>query len=336
MIHVIGNLGGLGGARTELWHSLRLWRRGGIDVMLWTVEPPTKAWREAACNLGMEVREVGHRHEPPAGSLVVGWCESMFWILHEAMKARDCRTVWVGCMTEPSITERVERQTADMHVYQSLAQRERMMLWHTKQGATEPPSRLIRGAFDLELFPWRPQSRDPDGTFTVGMLARDDPRKWPADLWEVYGRLAVAGLRARVMGVEESVRRRIGPPPSWADVLSPEAEPTAPFIRSLDCMFVPPVEVVENWPRVGLEAMACGVPVVVHRRGGWREMIDNTETGFCRPTVAEMLDDVRRMAADEPYRRRIAESAREELESQHANPDAWLDEWRDLIGELDG
>ena len=40
---------------------------------------------------------------------------------------------------------------------------------------------------------------------------------------------------------------------------------------------------VENWPRVGLEAMAAGVPLVVDAKGGWLEMLRHGRTGYlCR------------------------------------------------------
>lgn len=334
MFHVIGNLGDVGGARTELWHSLRLWRRGGIGVTLWTVEEPSGEWRHRACDLGVRVEPCSDGGGIPSGALVAGWCESMFWILHDRLKAKGCRTVWVGCMTEPSITEWIERQTADVHVYQSVYQHGVMAEWHRKHTSQEPPARLIRGAFDLDLYPWRPKSRDPDGTFTVGMLARDDSRKWPATLWDDYGRIGHAGLRARVMGVGPDAARLVGPLPSWAEMLPPGAEPSVSFIRSLDCMVIPPVAVAENWPRVGLEAAAVGVPLVVEDRGGWREMIAHGETGFLYQNIDAMARYAERLGHDEPFRRWVIESAREELEAQHANADAWLDDWRDLIGSL--
>ncbi len=42
-LFVCGYPGDVGGANTELWHTIKLWRRGGLDVTLiptWKADPP--------------------------------------------------------------------------------------------------------------------------------------------------------------------------------------------------------------------------------------------------------------------------------------------------------
>lgn len=336
MIHVIGNPGDVGGARTELWHSLRLWRAAGVEVSVWPGESLSVDWLTQLWNIGCKVESLDNI-DTLTDAIVIGFCESLFWVHHATLRDNGCRTVWVGCMSEPSITERVEcpyTGIADRYVFQSDAQATRMMGFLSAFGFRADNARVIRGAFDASRYPWCPKPvREIDDLFTVGRLARPDVRKWHHDTWDVYGRIQHTGLRARAMGVDDSVVQHIGQPPSWAEALPPCAEPTEKFIRSLDAMVIPEGEAVENWPRVGLEAMALGVPLVVMDRGGWPEMIDHGVTGFLCETHAEMALYAGTLAVQPKLAADIAGNARESLQDI-ADANLFTDQWRELIEEL--
>jgi glycosyltransferase involved in cell wall biosynthesis len=91
---------------------------------------------------------------------------------------------------------------------------------------------------------------------------------------------------------------------------------------------------LENWPRIGLEAMACGVPIVAPREGGWCEMIDHGETGFLASSAEELGKYGTLLARDEPLRLRIAAQARHKLETELANPDLIWAGWQRLFASL--
>ena len=75
------------------------------------------------------------------------------------------------------------------------------------------------------------------------------------------------------MGWSDELTRHCGPPPPWATVLKQGAETPQEFLAQLHCV-VPGIGCCdENWSRVGLEAMATGVPLVVEAKGGWQEMV---------------------------------------------------------------
>ena len=89
----------------------------------------------------------------------------------------------------------------------------------------------------------------------------------------------------------------------------------------------------ENWPRVGLEAMAAGVPLVVENQGGWTEMIRHGQTGFLCNGEDEMVEQVARLARDPQYRRAIVEQARHAVETELADPETWWRQWKDLLND---
>ena len=70
----------------------------------------------------------------------------------------------------------------------------------------------------------------------------------------------------------------------------------------------------ENWPRVGLEAMAAGVPLVCENRWGWREMVRDGETGFLADSDEEIVCHLTQLAYDEPLRQKFIRRAREHVE----------------------
>jgi glycosyltransferase involved in cell wall biosynthesis len=88
---------------------------------------------------------------------------------------------------------------------------------------------------------------------------------------------------------------------------------------------------VENWPRVGLEAMAAGVPVVVDNRGGWPEMIRHGQTGFLCNDEGEMASCIARLAHDSTCRRAIIAQARRAVETELSDPETWWRQWKDLL-----
>jgi hypothetical protein len=107
MIFVAGYPSDIGGANTELWHTVKLWRRFGLDVtLLPTWEAPLE-WKHRLDAIGCRTVALS----PPgtggafldgvpglAGSIVVSMCNTRFLAVAEQFRARGCRIVWLGCM----------------------------------------------------------------------------------------------------------------------------------------------------------------------------------------------------------------------------------------------
>ena len=105
-----------------------------------------------------------------------------------------------------------------------------------------------------------------------------------------------------MLGWKRDVEARLGPPPAWAECLPAGAQAAATFLRTLHVLVQSNAAAVENWPRVGLEAMAAGVPLVVDAKGGWLEMIRHGQTGYLCRDDDELAYYAARLAYDESHR----------------------------------
>jgi glycosyltransferase involved in cell wall biosynthesis len=83
------------------------------------------------------------------------------------------------------------------------------------------------------------------------------------------------------------------------------------LLASSSLLLFPPVE-PEGHPRVVLEAMAAGLPVVATRRGAIAETVTDGENGFLvdEPVPAELAERVLRLLRDEDLRLRMGAAAR--------------------------
>jgi len=255
------------------------------------------------------------------------------------LRKLGCRIVWLGCMNWLHKQERrllgLYGDWADAYVCQSDYQREVL----TRQAGQITQTdlnrwHLIRGAFDLGQFPYRPKLRNSDEPLVWGRLARPDGDKWPPDLWRLGQRLPAYAQRARVMAWTPALINVCGIPPAWAETLAPMQEPAAQFVQSLHALlcFAAP-QTVENWPRVGLEAMASGTPIIAERRGGWCEMIKHGETGLLADSIDEAAELLAELWHDEALRVRLSRNAVDAV-MRWADPAAFLDGWEAVLNSM--
>lgn len=130
-IFLIGYPSNVGGACTEAWHTLRLWKEGGMDVHViptWGHDP---VWEARLDGIGIPPHHVPHTeiasYELLHESIAVGMCNEHFFTVVAALREHGCRLVWVNCMTWPFYAERVVYQKYglfDAYVFQSEFQRE--------------------------------------------------------------------------------------------------------------------------------------------------------------------------------------------------------------------
>lgn len=176
---------------------------------------------------------------------------------------------------------------------------------HMLQLSVSLPGQIVRSLMSLEPFVQVAHARSGraalDGSgnvprpFTVGRASRDALDKHHPDDPALYRMLASRGIQVRVMGgicLAPALEGVDG-----IELLPAGAEPVSGFYASLDAFFYRTGASTEAYGRVVLEAMASGLPVVAHRRGGYAEVIEEGKTGFLIDTQEQAYDAVLRLRA---------------------------------------
>ena len=341
-IFLMGYPGDLGGACTEAWHTVKLWRRFDADVHLIPTWGTDAKWRSRVDALGCTTHpttpETLDQVPGLAGATVVSFCNAAFLANAKRLRELGCRLVWVNCMTWLFDAERKfyrESGPFDAFVFQSEFQRSMLEPELTRLGYKSDLGHLIRGAFDFEEWEFSPRPHADGEAFVVGRAARPDLDKWSSNTWPIYNRIQYRNKRALMLGMDERTHQKLGTPPQWADCLKPMALPAHDYFRQLHCTLPVNGGARENWPRVGLEAMAAGVAVVTQNDWGWREMIEHGVTGFLGSCDEELAHYTATLAYDEQLRTRIINAARERLVNDLASPDVLWAGWKRLFESVE-
>jgi hypothetical protein len=341
-LFVVGYPSGYGGADTELWHVLKLWRAHQIDVTLIPTWSPPLGWREPCDAIGAKSIVLAGPHELTGvtdlrGSPVISFCNGDFLKHAATFRQLGCSLVWAGCMNwlfDAELAHYAEHGPFDAYVFQSHFQWDALFPRLAEFGVRQEQCHLIRGPLDTTEFPFRPRRHDADAPFVVGRLSRVDLHKWHPDTWSIIASIPFDPVQARVMAWEERLRDLVGPPPDWVEAVAACDQSPQDFLASLHCLFQLSGLATENWSRVGLEAMATGVPIVTDRRGGWLEMIEHGRTGFLAASPQDAADYAGQMAKDEPLRNEIIHRARERLTTSICNPVQIIEAWQELFARL--
>ena len=335
----VGWPGSIGGAGSESFETQKMFRRHGIEVHCvptWEAPPPDRRREVEAQGVVIHdlrppqlpglLKELG---APP----VVSFINEKF--LPHAYRIREI-SPWVHlpCMTYVHSWERVAFKKSglpDALVFQSEFQREVYHHGLLRHGYRQEIGHSIRGAFEFADWHYRPLAREPGTPFVVGRISRPDPSKWNGQLFNCLD--PVPNVRAVLLGADEAVRRNIGRR-KYATVWPPGHMPAREFYHGLHAQIAMNGGAKENWPRVGLESMALGVPLVVDGHWGWPEMVQDGQTGFLCRRASEFADALATLERDEALRLRICEQARWSLEHVLANPQMIWRGWCELFRKI--
>jgi glycosyltransferase involved in cell wall biosynthesis len=180
------------------------------------------------------------------------------------------------------------------------------------------PGRVTRSLIDLEPFLQVAEGRLAPSPlpsfapalrpFVVGRVSRDAPDKHHPDDPALYRMLASRGLRVRIMGGSCLAPALQGV--AGIELLPAGAESTADFYRSLDAFLYRTGASTEAYGRVVVEAMATGLPVVAHVRGGYAEIMEDGVSGLLVHTQEGAYDAVMSLAGDSLRCRSMGEAGR--------------------------
>ena len=150
--------------------------------------------------------------------------------------------------------------------------------------------------------------------FTVGRLSSDLPHKHHPNDPALYRQLVDHGCHVRIMGASPSLKAELSGLEA-VTLLPMYAQEAHLFLQGLDCFFYRTSEnYLEAWGRVITEAMACGLAVVCHKRGGFAETIEDGRNGFLFDTQQEALEILLTLKEDPALRERIGKEARRTVE----------------------
>jgi glycosyltransferase involved in cell wall biosynthesis len=98
--------------------------------------------------------------------------------------------------------------------------------------------------------------------------------------------------------------------------LTGDVRNVAQFLNAFDIFVLPSVS--EGMSNTLLESMAVGVPPIVTAVGGNTEVVEEGRSGLIvQPRDAERICDyLVQLAADEPYRKRLGDNARQRVSTQ--------------------
>ena len=216
-LFILGYPSEIGGANTELWHTVKLWRRFGLGVTLLPTWQADAAWQARLDELGCRTIPCPPDELPRvprlAGGVVVSFCNTKFLAVADRVRRLGCRTVWLGCMNWLFPQERLHYRRCgpfDRHVFQSRHQHDQLVPQLRRYGYNDRQGRIIRGAMDAEEIPFQPLPHRAGEVLVVGRVSRADPDKFSPTLWRMYGRIPHP-IRARVLGWKQDVQARLGP-----------------------------------------------------------------------------------------------------------------------------
>nr|WP_157222367.1 glycosyltransferase [Novosphingobium sp. AP12] len=222
------------------------------------------------------------------------------WIRH----VRPDRIIFLyNTFEAPSLFERIEEAFRYTGIRPELLYCSDMMGQETGL-----PGRFEPSPTDLELFSPPLDLRPAARPFTLGRHSRDVPEKHGRDDWKIYQEVANLGGESVVLG--GACMAGAFPAIRGMQLLKARSAGIPDFLRGLDAYFYRTSTWIEPWGRVVIEAMACGLPVLVHSAGGYVQAVKHEVNGLLFDTSEEAVRLARRLVDEPDLRLRLGHEAR--------------------------
>ena len=231
-----------------------------------------------------------------------------------AARARNIPLVWQVHQQLPQIWVDWLLRRLATHIVFVAANNQRRF-----QGVDLPSSSVIYNGVDLSLF--YPAAHKEPGPVTIGFISNLVGRKRPEWLLRAAGRLTREGADIKVLlagndfsgGARAKELLSLAQHEGIADrysYLGPRSD-VPEILRSIDILVLPSQRDKEAFPRIVVEGMACGVPVVATAVAGIPEAVVDGETGrLVDPDDFEaFVGALRTLAGDAELRRRYGAAA---------------------------
>lgn len=328
-LFIVGHPGPYGGASSELYHQIHLWRESFPEIELYIIPTQQGFTNEPYYN---EMIQLGVRYERPlifesitSDDAVINFCSGEFLSNLKTIASKTDRVAWANSMTWlfPKEKALADKNYIKFYLYQRPQIRDDHEAQLRKLGAT--------GEF-LHFMPYF----NPDGwNFNVktqhktriGRISRQDADKFAKNTLHIYEYIVSPKFKeAYFLGFDERSKNKIGKPMEWIKTFHNQNElPVKKFYDLID-FIVQPTDTTENWPRIGFEAMYSGKPLVVDNRGGWQYMIEHGISGFLCNNERDFIYWGSRLSYEHELREKIAENAlarAKELSSLEVSTESW-------------
>ncbi len=302
-----------GGAGTELHHQIIIWRRMGMEVhLIPTWDPRREPLYNEMVTLGVIIHAPGDFSRVQAGDPVLGFCNSEFLVALPEIRKYTRRTVFVNCMTWLFDKEKAAMQRGDiaMFLYQNEAVRQNVMPILQKLNPDSGAQFMTFSPyFHADAFPFV-KERDTD-IFGCGRISRQDADKFAANTLHIYDTfVAPVPKHGLFLGFDSRSEGKIGRPFDWIQIAHNQREVSQQAFYQHCRIVLQPTDTTENWPRIGLEAMASGSVLIVDNRGGWQQMVQHGKTGWLCNHERDFIYYASKMAYEPALRDDMAEAAR--------------------------
>ena len=253
------------------------------------------------------------------GSPVLGFCNDRFLANIDRILEYSHNTVFVNCMTWLFDMEKRRHREGKIAVflYQNDAVRKQSQAALREINPDAEVKYLsFKPYFDAEAFPFiADRAKEKFRGFTVGHISRSDADKFAVETLQIWEAIeSPVTKRGIMLGFGKASEEKIGKSPEWITTHENQRSLSQQdFYQQVD-VIVQPTDTTENWPRIGLEAMANGTILIVDNRGGWQQMIQHGVTGWLCDTPEDFIEYATRMAYESEEREAMTRAARQRLD----------------------
>jgi glycosyltransferase involved in cell wall biosynthesis len=293
-----------------VWHAIDLaseFKKLGYTIQLWSPLPiPEKFAREYNIKLIQP-----YRGEIPVGGdlyIVGADTEIGSWYEHSRF---DNITLVCNQHASKLLTKTLNRMTREGCIKVNIS-----YVSTALRILTGLPGEVKPAAWDAKRFfsqaqidPEKPLPKTKNTRFTVGRASRDSIFKHHFRDPDLYRNLINEGCDVKLLGAT-----CLSP---WLnnetniDLLPEQPQKNVPrFLLGLDCFFYrTSLDLNEAFGLVVVEAMACGLPIIVHANCGAIDIIQHGENGFIFEDNMEAIDYILKIKEDARLRESMATQA---------------------------
>jgi glycosyltransferase involved in cell wall biosynthesis len=300
-IHLINSFEAYGGSELRTLALFDL-LKDQARVSLWA----TRKIHSAIASLHYNIQTITENHCPENGVFIFVGCYQplLAWL----KQAKAQRTILVFNSADFNLIPRTLLSLSLLGARIEMVYAAKWM-----RDACAFPGEVHPSLIDLKLFSPKSKPVNADDRFVVGRHSRDALTKFHSSDTSLFQQLAKNGCLVKIMGgtVLSTQREKA----DHVEIYAERHEPAHLFLQSLDCFYYRTSdELMEASGRVVTEAMACGLPVVVHRRGGYVENITHGVDGLIFETPQQAYDMINYLKNNREVGKAMGQKARAKME----------------------